>query len=729
MKKCNFLLIVISVLFISCGGGNDESSSTPTPVVTSVPAPTVTSVPVPEVNPEISIAYPNSKSIIAAGEVIHARGSFSGGTSSNLQISLHAGGETVNAVLNDTDNTWSVAELPTEYGALGVEISATITNITTMVNVSDTVSLESKVIANAVGLFFDEGNNRLIYSDFSHNIIAELDLTTNESSIISSNTIGSGDDFTDLRQLDVNLEANKAYVVDLGENIGSAIIEVDLSSGDKRTLFNLEDELYQSLRGLVYSSSHDMIYVTNQADSTIFSIDLVSGNRGEVSVLTLGGEVEEYCNPEMLTLNNDNTILYFICNNSSDFIMSMDILTGKTNVISGELTVSGIDSIIGVGPDFSRLRNIKYNESNHTLSVTDDEKDGIFIVDIATGNRDFIMPLKNGKGDRLFLPAGLQFGAVPGEYFIADNTAGIVRVVGDSWETLDDSTVGLGPIMGGSRDLLFSSSDSVFYAIDSSEHRIFSINPLTGDRTLFGSTLLDGENRDDVRIASSILEGSDNLIFMLDSRKDSIYFYDLETKVRATISGGYTGNGIAFIRIEHFVIDPEKIRLWVSDSSRDAIIGVEFSVGDREVLVDSGVAEQEIVTPGAMMIENEAIIVFDTSNNTLFSVDRFTGAQSKLLDDTEALKFESPIRIIADSNRSRYLVTDIAKKELFAVSYSSPRIVTSISNNNDHEGIEFMFPVGMYLDEENNRVLVSDTTLDGIISVDLTTGNRTLFSR
>ena len=40
-----------------------------------------------------------------------------------------------------------------------------------------------------------------------------------------------------------------------------------------------------------------------------------------------------------------------------------------------------------------------------------------------------------------------------------------------------------------------------------------------------------------------------------------------------------------------------------------------------------------------------------------------------------------------------------------------------------------MFPVGMYLDEENNRVLVSDTTLDGIISVDLTTGNRTLFSR
>ena len=40
-----------------------------------------------------------------------------------------------------------------------------------------------------------------------------------------------------------------------------------------------------------------------------------------------------------------------------------------------------------------------------------------------------------------------------------------------------------------------------------------------------------------------------------------------------------------------------------------------------------------------------------------------------------------------------------------------------------------MSPMGMYLDEENNRVLVSDIALNGIIAVDLTTGNRTLFSR
>ena len=729
MKKCNFLLVVISVLFISCGG-DDESFSIPTPVVTSVPAPTVTSVPVPEVNPEISITYPNSKSIIAAGEVIHARGSFSGGTSSNLQISLNAGAETVNAVLNDTDNTWSVAELPTEYGALGVEISATITNVTTDVSLSDTVSLESKAIANAIGLFFDETNSRLIYSDSSQNVIAELDLDTNESSIISSNDIGFGEYFTEVGHLDVNLNANKAYVINYGERVGTTIIEVDLSSGDKRILFDANDELYQRFKGLVYSSLNNILYITDQIDSTIFSINVTTGDRVDIGTLILDGETNTYCDPEMITSNSDDTVLYFICGGLSEYIMSMNVITGETTVISGEFEKGGVDSNVGTGIEFIRINDIRYNESNHTLSVTETTNDGIFTVDIATGNRDFVMPLKNETGDRLFFPAGLQFGTVPGEYFITDDIAGIIQVTGDSWELLDGSNVGFGRSVSRPMDFFFSSKDNTFYTVDSIEEKIFSINPLSGDRVLFGSTLLNGEDRDDIFIVSSIFDEVSNRILMSDNRNGGvIYSYDLETKIRTTLSENGTSIGRDFSSIGFFAIDFVFNKLWLPSSSRDELVGVNLFTGDREVFFEGITSDIEIEVVGAMTIHDRNFIVFDSLNNTIFNFNRFSGEISTILDDVEALKFESPVRIITDSKNSRYLVTDIAKKELFAVSYSSSRIVTSISNNYDHKGIKFMSPMGMYLDEENNRVLVSDIALNGIIAVDLTTGNRTLFSR
>jgi DNA-binding beta-propeller fold protein YncE len=141
-------------------------------------------------------------------------------------------------------------------------------------------------------------------------------------------------------------------------------------------------------------------------------------------------------------------------------------------------------------------------------------------------------------------------------------------------------------------------------------------------------------------------------------------------------------------------------------------------------------------------------IVFEAANGKTFALesDTFAGSALEIVevnvttgettlvptgvtpDNTATLN--SPFDIEIDPNNNRAFVTDVDEAAILAIDLDTGSRVL-FSDNTISVGasnIEFAYPKGIVMDSANNRLLVTDPTLDAVIAVSLDTGARTLFS-
>jgi len=144
------------------------------------------------------------------------------------------------------------------------------------------------------------------------------------------------------------------------------------------------------------------------------------------------------------------------------------------------------------------------------------------------------------------------------------------------------------------------------------------------------------------------------------------------------------------------------------------------------ILSDNSKNGPEFINPSAIIFHNNRLYCADGTANRILSIDLATGDKTNLIDQEQASEvIFSYIKDIVAYSDKLWLLDEDTKRIIEIDSNSGSRSI--LSGANDSNGTPFKYFNQIVIDTLNERLLVSDTELNVIFSVDIDTGKRELF--
>ena len=203
---------------------------------------------------------------------------------------------------------------------------------------------------------------------------------------------------------------------------------------------------------------------------------------------------------------------------------------------------------------------------------------------------------------------------------------------------------------------------------------------------------------------------------------------DLNAGTRQNVSIVSADDPLAFAQIRAIGFDAANNRVIVGDESLDTLIAIDVSTGERSQFISRRVGEgNPLVAPRKFAISADAsrAYVADDGGNVaerLFEIDLTTGDRRVIGDISQpfnylasGLALDEAGRRVFVSFRHRILAIDLDTEEVSEVA------------NVDSTVLEFIN--GLLFDPDANRLLISDSSNDGIYSLSLDSGAIEVVSR
>lgn len=287
---------------------------------------------------------------------------------------------------NDFATWWAEIPLVTGFNTITVASADTLLNrnpTAAQVNIQNLAI----VLAEPVDLVVDEGNARILALDSQLRAVFEIDMLTEEYSLVSGE--GTPDNqipFVDPQRIAINAAATQAWVID---HAYEDLIVVDLSIGSRSLLVDTvapdPGESLEEARDIAIDemSNNALMLVggLNSAvnDTRIISVNLTDGSRFILSDATTPDEDH----PLDLLFNGMSEVFdsvgFRLLVMQSDELLSVDPLTGNRTVFSETGVETAIDSTL----DWPNNRVIVLNRFSSDL----------YGADLNTGNVEFLWPL------------------------------------------------------------------------------------------------------------------------------------------------------------------------------------------------------------------------------------------------------------------------------------------------------------------------------------------------
>jgi hypothetical protein len=229
------------------------------------------------------------------------------------------------------------------------------------------------------------------------------------------------------------------------------------------------------------------------------------------------------------------------------------------------------------------------------------------------------------------------------------------------------------------------------------------------------------------------VDASGNRALVAESLARAVVSVDLASGERTTLSGVGTGSGTAFNSPRDVAFDLANNRALVVDWQLDALIAVDLASGNRTILSNNSTGSGTALD-GAHAVTldsaNNLAYVVATIDNNVIAVDLTTGDRSLVSGSGvgSGAEFGSLRDLELDSSSNRLLVLDsgFGIDGLLEVDLTSGDRNT-ISDATTGTGPALRSPDSLVFDSGSNRVLVADLT-GALVSVDVATGNRTIVS-
>ncbi|WP_086931516.1 hypothetical protein [Agarilytica rhodophyticola] len=321
-----------------------------------------------------------------------------------------------------------------------------------------------------------------------------------------------------------------------------------------------------------------------------------------------------------LTADSDNTLNVVVSDAAGNSTTTSVMV--KSDTAMGDFPDSNNPLSFPSGIAFDSARNLIY--------ISDRDLKAIFSVNLMTGVREILSDnMTQNISTPLDLPEGLLIDETNEILWVSDALAGTifeVRLNGGLREVKSSSTVPDSILpFSAPREMILDPNDASRLLVSDQNFGITTMNIAGGGRTVFSSQRPDRGPVPSTDTSNRILnargivfDDADNRLFLVDSQLLLIYSLDPLTGARTIFSDAMTP---AFDDPRTLVIDRERNRLLVNnDGAIDGLIEVDLDTGTRLIFSDS-------TTPDNVnAFSQPEEIHYDDSLGYAFVVDRILDA-------------------------------------------------------------------------------------------------------
>jgi hypothetical protein len=554
----------------------------------------------------------------------------------------------------------------------------------------------------------------------------------------------------------------------------------------------------ESSQGIAVDPTTNTAYVSDEALPGVYSINLATGTSTVFSATGFGAGPDFTSDLEGgIALDAPNGRL-LVTDDGADSVIAVDLTTGDRTLVSGPN--------LGSGPSFGTIYGIAVDTAANRAFVADSGidgdggVDGVVEVDLATGNRtvlstgaeldtprDVDLDLANNRllvvgtgadaltavdlatGDRTILSAtgvgmGLDFSSIRGVTLDAPNNRVFIAEAGNNFEgvvavdlatgdrtkisgNLPDAdpvgdTLDAGADFDSTRGIYVDAANDRLVVVDDQVTALVLVDLDTGDRSLVSPRPPVGTGPGLVDPLGLALDSEAGVLYVADDGQAAILSIQLETGERAVLADGTTG-GTTLDAPRGLGLDLANNRLLVPDNGLDAIVGIDLTSGMGTSVSDDDSPDETSETfsspRGAVTVDSGGMFgyVADTARDSVFRFDLATGERFTLAEAGDA-ELEGVQTVLLDEANNRAVVTvastgdDDVLDGLLAIDLLTGERTTLASRSSDMPavgtGLDMTNPRGLALDLANDRALILDSDLDALIAVDLTTLERTVIS-
>jgi len=530
----------------------------------------------------------------------------------------------------------------------------------------------------------------------------------------------------DFNDLELDAANNRLLVID---GFVDELLAVDLASGDRNVLSGAgagSGPALLSPQGFTVDAPNSRVLLVDGGLDAVVAIDLATGDRTILSDDTIGTG-PELIGPGDLDYDSANDRVIVI-DAGLDAALFIDLASGNRTIIS--------DATIGSGPLLGNPRDVIYDASNSRLLVADATLDALLEIDIASGDRAVISDSSTGTGTQISSSENLELDAANNRVLLVEQLRGLIAID----LTSGDRTVLNAPsddyTLSGSRlsGLAVDFTAGIVYLSDHHVDAVFAVNLGTGERTIVSSSSV---GTSDGFLAYFSQGGIDydaigGRVMIAERNRPAIWALDVDTVNTTLVSGTGTGTGPEVPYLDEFAVDSANELAYYYSSSGDTLFVVDLVTGDRAVASGTGVGSGpalEFIADVAFDPVGDRVLVLSAFPWAVVSVDTNTGDRTLLTSETTGSgpAFSIPVSIAYDELTDRVLVLDRDLNNLFSVDPANGDRVVVSDSAGIGTGPALSGPEDMDPDPANNRVIVVDSN-EGVLSIDLASGDRTLLS-
>ncbi len=224
---------------------------------------------------------------------------------------------------------------------------------------------------------FDAANNRVVVGDESLDTLIAVDVSTGERSEFISRRIGSGNPLVVPRKFAISADASRAYVADDGGNVAERLFEIDLTTGDRREIGDINQPFNYVASGLALDEAARRVFVSFR--HRILVVDLDTEAVSEVA--SIDSTVLEHVNGLLLDSGNNRLL---ISDPSNDGVYALGLDTGMIELVSraGEK---------GSGNAFGTLVSLTSSPTPSEIFAAGQSSGSVFRVNLETGDREALV--------------------------------------------------------------------------------------------------------------------------------------------------------------------------------------------------------------------------------------------------------------------------------------------------------------------------------------------------
>jgi len=234
------------------------------------------------------------------------------------------------------------------------------------------------LLSNPLATASDADNNRVLVGDLGLQTVIAVDVTNGNREALNKQLGGAGEPLDRPIKMQVIEDYLTAYVLDSQLGQKPRLVEVDLDTGDKKTIGDISRYWQQQGAGLAVDEEAGKVYLAFSED--LLEMDLATEQARSLARVGTGAIFSSLAD---IALDKANNRL-LIADSEANTLLAMDLDSNVRSLVSAEGSRGG-------GPELTGVTSLAVDIDRNTAFATITEPNRIVAIDLDSGDRQIVL--------------------------------------------------------------------------------------------------------------------------------------------------------------------------------------------------------------------------------------------------------------------------------------------------------------------------------------------------